>query len=120
MTHATRQRHTEGELHLVLDNVSTHKTPAVQRWLARHRRVTFHFTPTSASWMNQVETWFGILTRQAIRRGSFESVRALSAAIGRFTREWNASATPFTWVKTADEILAKAVRKPQDYSGEGH
>ena len=136
VTHVTRARHTaadflaflrlvaraypDGELHLVLDNVSTHKTPAVQRWLARHRRVTFHFTPTSASWMNQVETWFGILTRQAIRRGSFESVRALSAAIERFTREWNASATPFSWVKTADEILAKAVRKPQAHSGAGH
>lgn len=136
VTHTTRQRHTaadflaflrlvaraypDGELHLVLDNVSTHKTPAVQRWLRRHRRVTFHFTPTSASWMNQVETWFGILTRQALRRGSFASVRALSAAIERFTREWNASATPFTWVKTADEILAKAVRKPQDHSGAGH
>lgn len=136
VTHTTRPRHTaadflaflrlvaraypSGELHLVLDNVSTHKTPAVQRWLRRNRRVTFHFTPTSASWMNQVETWFGILTRQAIRRGSFASVRALSAAIERFTREWNARATPFSWVKTADEILAKAVRKPQDHSGAGH
>jgi hypothetical protein len=81
---------------------------------------TFHFTPTSASWMNQVETWFGILTRQAIRRGSFESIRALSAAIERFTREWNAGKTPFTWVKTADEILAKAVRKTQADSGARH
>ena len=70
--------------------------------------------------MNQVETWFGILTRQAIRRGSFESVRALVAAIERFTREWNAGATPFTWVKTADEILAKAVRKTQADSGARH
>ena len=136
VTHTTRARHTaadflaflrllaraypDGELHVVLDNVSTHKTPAVQRWLKRHRRVTFHFTPTSASWMNQVETWFGILTRQALRRGSFGSVRALSAAIERFTREWNAQATPFSWVKTADQILAKAVRKPQDHSDAGH
>jgi hypothetical protein len=70
--------------------------------------------------MNQVETWFGILTRQAIRRGSFENVRVLTAAIERFTREWNAGATPFTWVKTADEILAKAVRKPQADSGARH
>ena len=110
----------EGELHVVLDNVSTHSTPEVRAWLARHPRITFHFTPTSASWMNQVETWFGILTRQAIRRGSFESVRALVAAIERFTREWNAGATPFTWVKTADEILAKAVRKTQADSGARH
>lgn len=136
VTNETRARHTgddflaflrrlaraypDGEVHVILDNVSTHKTPAVQRWLARHRRFSFHFTPTSASWLNQVETWFSILTRQAIRRGSFESRRALTAAIERFTREWNAGASPFTWVKTADEILAKAVRKPQDHSGAGH
>jgi transposase len=107
------------EVHVILDNVSTHKTPDVQAWLARHPRFTFHFTPTSASWMNQVETWFSILTRQAIRRGSFESVRALTAAIERFTREWNAGTTPFAWVKTADEILAKAVRKAQADSGAG-
>jgi transposase len=110
----------EGEVHLILDNVSTHKTPAVQRWLRRHRRFTFHFTPTSASWLNQVETWFSILTRQAIRRGSFESVRALVAAIERFTREWNAQATPFVWLKTPDQILAKAVRKPQADSDGQH
>ncbi len=108
------------ELHVVLDNVSTHKTPAVRRWLVRHRRVQFHFTPTSASWLNQVETWFSILTRQAIRRGSFESVRALVAAIERFTRQWNANPSPFSWVKSADEILAKAVRKPQGDSGARH
>src|SRR3990172_6658045 len=108
------------QLHLVLDNVSTHKTPDVQKWLARHKRVHLHFTPTSASWMNQIETWFSILSRQAIRRGSFESVRALVAAIERFTREWNTGASPFTWVKTADEILAKAVRKTQATSGAGH
>ena len=109
-----------GEVHVVLDNVSTHKTPDVQAWLHRHRRFTFHFTPTSASWLNQIETWFGILSRQAIRRGSFESVRALVAAIERFTRAWNTDASPFTWVKTPDEILAKAVRKPQATSGAGH
>jgi transposase len=136
VTHETRERHTgddflaflrrlartypRGEVEVVLDNVSTHKTPAVQAWLARNPRFTFHFTPTSASWMNQVETWFGILTRQAIRRGSFENVRVLTAAIERFTRDWNTGASPFTWVKTADEILAKAVRKPQADSGARH
>jgi transposase len=101
------------ELHVVLDNVSTHKTPAVQAWLTRHRRITFHFTPTGASWLNQVETWFSILTRQAIRRGSFGSVPELIERIRFFTDNWNAGATPFVWVKTADQILAKAVRKPR-------
>jgi transposase len=108
------------DLHVVLDNVSTHKTPAVRAWLGRHPRITFHFTPTSASWMNQVETWFGILTRQAIRRGSFGSVRELIAMITTFTDQWNAGATPFMWVKTADEILAKAVRKPTATSESRH
>ena len=108
------------QIHVVLDNVSTHKTPDIVRWLGRHRRFHFHFTPTSASWMNQVETWFGILSRQAIRRGSFESIRALVTAIERFTREWNTGASPFKWVKTPDEILAKAIRKAQADSGARH
>jgi transposase len=108
------------ELHVVLDNVSTHSTPAVKSWLERHPRITFHFTPTSASWMNQVETWFGILTRQAIRRGSFASVKELIAMIDAFTRQWNAGASPFTWVKTPDQILAKAVRKLPAISESGH
>jgi len=110
----------EGELHVVLDNVSTHTTPDVRAWLERHPRITFHFTPTSASWMNQVETWFGILTRQAIRRGSFRSVRELVAMIETFTRSWNEGSSPFTWVRTADEILAKAVRKRPATSESGH
>jgi transposase len=110
----------EGELHVVLDNVSTHSTPAVKAWLERHPRITFHFTPTSASWMNQIETWFGILTRQAIRRGSFTSVKELIAMIEVFTRQWNEGSSPFTWVKTADQILAKAVRKPTAISESGH
>ncbi len=114
------RRYPAGELHVVLDNSSTHKTPAVGRWLRRHTRVHFHFTPTSASWMNQIETWFGILSREAIVRGSFEEVRALVAAIEGFIRKWADGATPFVWVKTADEILAKAVRKHQDDSGAGH
>jgi transposase len=109
-----------GELHVVLDNVSTHKTAEVRDWLADHPRVTFHFTPTSASWMNQVETWFGILTRKAIRRGSFRSVKELIAMIDAFTRQWNEGSSPFEWVRTADEILAKAVRKPRATSESGH
>ena len=99
------------ELHVILDNVSTHKTPDVKAWLERHPRITFHFTPTSVSWLNQVETWFSVLSRQAIRRGSFRSVRELIAKIDEFIRGWNAGSSPFEWVRTADEILAKAVRK---------
>jgi len=110
----------EGELHVVLDNVSTHTTPAVRAWLERNPRITFHFTPTSASWMNQIETWFGILTRRAIRRGSFGSVKELIAMIDAFTRSWNEGASPFVWVKTADAILAKAVRKPPANNESGH
>ena len=87
------------------------KTPDVRAWLERHPRITFHFTPTSASWMNQVETWFSVLSRQAIRRGSFSSVKELIAMIDTFTASWNEGGTPFTWTRTADDILAKAVRK---------
>ena len=110
----------EGELHVVLDNVSSHKTPDVQKWLQANPRIRFHFTPTSASWMNQIETWFGILSRQAIRRGSFRSVKELIAMIAAFTDQWNERSTPFRWVKTADQILAKAVRKPRAISESGH
>jgi transposase len=108
------------DLHVILDNVSTHKTPDVNAWLGRHPRVTFHFTPTSASWLNQVETWFSVLTRQAIRRGTFASVKELIAMIDTFTKSWNDGSTPFVWVKTADEILAKAVRKRPATSESGH
>ena len=110
----------EGQLHVVLDNVSSHKAPDVQKWLQANPRVRFHFTPTSASWMNQIETWFGILSRQAIRRGSFRSVKELIAMIAAFTAQWNEGSTPFHWVKTADQILAKAVRKPPATSESGH
>ena len=98
-------------LHLICDNYATHKHPVVQAWLDKRPRIHIHFTPTSASWMNQVETWFSVLTRQAIRRGSFGSVKELIAGIELFAANWNAGASPFAWVKTADEILAKAVRK---------
>jgi transposase len=110
----------DGELAVVLDNVSSHKTPAIREWLQANPRVSFHFTPTSASWMNQIETWFGILSRQAIRRGSFRSVQELIAMIAAFTAQWNEGSTPFHWVKTADQILAKAVRKPRAISESGH
>ena len=108
-----------GQLHLVLDNSSTHSTPAVKRWCERHRRVHFHFTPTGASWMNLVESWFSILTRQQVRRGSYASVPELVAAIARFVASYNERAEPFVWTKPAAGILAKAV-KPIATSGVEH
>ncbi len=96
------------KLHLVLDNYATHNHPAVRAWLARNPRITMHFTPTCGSWLNMVEIFFGIITRQAIRRGTFTSVKDLIAAIGTFIDAWNQRCQPFTWTKTADQILTKA------------
>jgi transposase len=93
------------ELHIVVDNYHTHKHAEVDAWLAKHPRITLHFTPTSGSWLNLVEVFFGIITRQAIRRGTFASVKELVAAITRFIDGWNDRCHPFTWTKTADEIL---------------
>jgi transposase len=108
-----------GQLHLVVDNSSTHTTPEVARWLARHRRVHLHFTPKGASWMNLVESWFSILTRQQVRRGSFASVPELVAAIERFVASYNQRAQPFVWTKPAAQVLAKAT-KPITTSGLEH
>ena len=99
--------HAGREIHVVLDNLSTHDTPAVRAWLARNPNVTFHFTPIGSSWVNQIETWFGIITRQAIRRGTFASVTALIGRIRSYIEHWNTDAEPFTWTATAGEILAK-------------
>jgi transposase len=96
------------ELHVVVDNYAAHKHPAVTAWLARHPRITLHFTPTSGSWLNLVEVFFGILSRQAIRRGTFTSVADLEAAIGTYIDNWNGRCQPFTWTKDAESILAKA------------
>ena len=93
-------------LHIVLDNYHTHKHDDINRWLAKHPRITLHFTPTSGSWMNLVEVFFGIITRQAIRRGSFDSVTQLVAAIRAFIAAYNDRCKPFVWTKTPDEILA--------------
>jgi transposase len=98
------------KLHVVCDNYATHKHPAVQAWLARNPRVTLHFTPTSGSWLNLVEIFFGIITRQAIRRGTHRSVEELIEAIETFIDGWNDRCRPFIWTKTADDIIAKAVR----------
>ena len=99
-----------GELHLVMDNYAAHKHAAVKAWLAANPRVTVHFTPTHASWMNMVETWFSMAERQAIHRGSYRSVRELTTAIRAYIDGWNDRAHPFTWTKTADDILKKANR----------
>lgn len=96
-------------LHLVCDNYATHNHPKVRAWLARNPRVQLHFTPTSGSWLNLVEVFFSIITRQAIRRGSFRSVPDLIGAIRRFIDGWNDRCQPFTWIKTADEILPHAI-----------
>jgi transposase len=99
------------ELHLVMDNYAAHKHPAVRAWLAANPRVNVHFTPTSASWLNLVECWFSIIERQAIHRGSYASVPDLNQRIRAFIDGWNDRAHPFTWTKTAEQILAKADRK---------
>jgi transposase len=99
------------ELHVVLDNYHTHKHAEVQAWLAKNPRITLHFTPTSGSWMNMVEIFFGIITRQAIRRGSYANVKELMTAISRFIDGWNDRCHPFTWTKTAAEILPHATRQ---------
>jgi transposase len=98
------------ELHLVMDNYAAHKRVEVRDWLAANERIKLHFTPTSGSWLNLVEVWFGIIERQAIRRGTFGSVKELNAKIRTFIDGWNDRAHPFVWTKTADEILKKAKR----------
>jgi transposase len=99
------------DLHVILDNSSTHSTPAVKQWLAAHPHVYFHFTPTGASWLNMIEAWFGILTRKSVRRGSFRSVRALVRHIEHYLDHWNDDPTPFVWTKAPADIIKKAVRR---------
>ena len=94
------------DVHLVLDNASTHKTPAIKRWLTAHPRFVVHFTPTSASWLNLVERWFAELTTKKLRRGTHTSVRQLNADIRAWIDTWNDNPRPYVWTKTADQILA--------------
>ena len=93
------------DVHLVCDNYATHNTPEIRAWLARRPRFHLHFTPTSSSWMNQVERWFGLLTDKLIRRGVHTSVQALENDIREWIATWNDNPRPFAWTKTADEIL---------------
>lgn len=100
----------ELDVHVILDNLSTHKTPAVKRWLLRHPRFHLHFTPTHASWLNLVERFFGLLTEHALRRGSHNNVKQLRAAIVAYIDAHNDEPKPFRWTKSADEILASLAR----------
>jgi transposase len=93
------------DVHIVLDNSSTHKTPAIQRWLLAHPRFTLHFTPTSSSWLNLVERWFGELTSKLLKRGTHRSVQALNTDIRAWIETWNDDPRPYVWTKTADQIL---------------
>jgi transposase len=97
-------------VHVVLDNSSTHKTPAIQKWLAAHPRFALHFTPTSSSWLNLIERWFGELTTKKLRRGAHRSVRQLNADIRAWIDTWNQDPKPFVWTKTAEEILDSIAR----------
>jgi transposase len=99
-------------LHVVLDNYHTHKHDDINQWLAKNPRITLHFTPTSGSWLNLVEVFFSIITRQAIRRGSFDNVKELIAAIRAFIDAYNDRCRPFAWTKTTDDILPHATRQP--------
>jgi transposase len=108
------------DVHLVMDNYGTHKTPAVKRWFARHPRFHAHFTPTSASWLNQVERWFATLTERQIRRGTHRSTVELEQAIRSYLNVYNRNPKPFVWSKSADEILESIKRFCSRTSNSGH
>jgi len=108
------------DVHLVLDNLSTHKAPTVRRWLAKRPRFHLHFTPTSSSWINMVERWFGLLTERQLRRGVHRSTVALEAAIENYIAVTNEQSKPFIWTKSADEILASVARFCRRTSDSGH
>lgn len=108
------------DIHLIMDNYGTHKMPKVKRWFARRPRYHLHFTPTSASWLNQVERFFGLLTERRIRRGTFGSVRELQSAIRDFLIDHNRNPKPFIWTADADSILKKIARFCMRTSDSGH
>lgn len=119
---ATVDAHVPAELdvHLICDNLSTHKTPAILRWLAAHPRFQLHFTPTSSSWLNQVERWFGLLTDKQLRRSVHKSVPALEKDIRSWINTWNEKPQPFVWTKTADDIFERLNSYLQRIPGAGH
>ena len=108
------------DIHVIVDNSSTHKTPAIQRWLVRHPRFTLHFTPTYSSWLNLVERWFAELTQKWLKRGTHRSTRELVASIRTWIQRWNDDPQPFIWHKTADEILDNLAAYCQRISDSGH
>jgi len=108
------------EIHLIVDNYSTHKHSRVKRWLAAHPRYQVHYTPTYASWLNQVEIWFNLITQRAIRRGTFRSVKELISKIDQFVQQYNLNTRPFVWTATADSILEKIKRLCQSISETQH
>jgi transposase len=107
--------HDGREIHVVTDNLSTHFGPEVDTWLSEHPNIQFHFTPTGSSWLNQVEIWFGIITKQAIRRGTFGSVRQLIDTINAYIDNWNNDPKPFTWTATSDDIITKVKILHRDF-----
>jgi transposase len=108
------------QVHLVLDNYSTHKTAAIKRWLAAHPRFHLHFTPTSGSWLNLVERWFGELTSRMLRRGTHHSVRHLNKDIREWIASWNENPRPYVWTKTAEQILDSIAAYCKRISDSGH
>ena len=115
-----REVPTDLDIHMVLDNYGTHKTPLIHRWLVRHPRFHLHFTPTYSSWINQIERWFATLTEKQIKRGTHRSTRQLEDAIRLYLALNNEDPSPFVWVKSADEILANIARFCARTSGAGH
>jgi transposase len=108
------------DVHLICDNYTTHKHPTIVRWLAAHPRFHMHFTPTYSSWLNQVERWFGLLTDKQLRRAAHRSLRALEDDLRAWSTAWNQNPKPFTWTKTADEILDRLASYLQRIPGVGH
>ncbi|MEV6602525.1 transposase, partial [Kutzneria sp. NPDC051319] len=108
------------DVHVVVDNASTHKTPAIKRWLLAHPRFVLHFIPTSSSWLNLVERWFSELTTKKLQRGAHRSVRALNADIRDWIRTWNDNPRPYVWTKTADQILDSIARYCSRINNSGH
>jgi transposase len=111
---------TELQVHLICDNYATHKTPEIAKWLGTHPRFHMHFTPTYASWLNQVERWFAVLTDKKLRRGTHRSIQALEKDIREWISTWNKDPKPFTWTKTADQILENLASYIQRIPGAGH
>jgi len=110
----------ELDVHLILDNYGTHKTPLIQRWLVRHPRYHWHFTPTGSSWINLVERWFATLAERQLRRGAHRSTQELEAALRHYVETYNQDPKPFVWTKTADQILAAVARFCKRTSDSGH